>query len=59
MSIHHLVVFANYTRDTGMTLLEAINYVGLNYDELDDELCAAYDDTYEELMRFVEWYNRD
>lgn len=42
-----------------MTLLEAINYVGLNYDELDDELCAAYDETYEELMQFVEFYNRD
>lgn len=53
MSIHHLVVFANYCRDTGMTLTEAVKYVGDNYDDLSDELCAAYEETYAELMQFV------
>jgi hypothetical protein len=52
MSKHHLVVFANYCRDTGMTLVEAVKYVGDNYDNLTEELVTAYDDTYMELMQF-------
>ena len=53
MSKHHLVVFANYCRDTGMSLVEAVQYVGDNYDELPNEITAAYEETYEELMQFV------
>ena len=52
MSKHHLVVFANYCRDTGMSLVEAVQYVGDNFDDLDAEICNAYEDTYEELMQF-------
>ena len=52
MSKHHLVVFANFVRDSGMTLVEAVKYVGDNYDDLDEELVAAYEDTYMELMQF-------
>ena len=52
MSKHHLVVFANYCRDTGMTLTQAVQYVGDNYDDLTEELVAAYDNTYMELMQF-------
>jgi len=56
MSKHHLVVFANYCRDTGMSLVEAVKYVGdnLETDEIDDQLALAYESTYEELMQFVE-----
>jgi hypothetical protein len=54
MSKHHLVVFANYCRDTGMSLVEAVQYVGNNYEEVDEELVEAYENTYEELMQFVE-----
>ena len=56
MSKHHLVVFANYCRDTGMSLVEAIKYVGdnLETDAIDDEIALAYEATYEELMQFVE-----
>jgi len=54
MSKHHLVVFANYCRDTGFTLVEAVKYVGDNYDELPNEITNAYESTYEELMQFVE-----
>ena len=53
MSKHHLVVFANYVRDTGFTLVEALRYVGDHYDELDEDLVQAYDDTYMELMQFL------
>jgi len=56
MSRHHLVVFANYVRDTGFTLIEAIKYVGDHYDELaeiDNDLIIAYDLTYNELMQFA------
>ena len=49
---HHLVVFADFVRNTGMTLVEAVKYVGDNYDELDEELVTAYDNTYMELMQF-------
>ena len=61
MSKHHLVVFANYARDTGMTLLQAVQYVGdnLETDLIDDDIAYAYENTYEELMEFVEYYNRD
>ena len=52
MSKHHLVVFANFARDTGMTLVETVKYIGDNYDELDEELVQAYDDTFMELMQF-------
>jgi len=52
MSKHHLVVFANYVRDTGMSLTEAVNYVGDNYDDLPNEITNAYEATYEELMQF-------
>jgi hypothetical protein len=56
MSKHHLVVFANYCRDTGMTLVEAVKYVGdnLETDLIDDHVAYAYESTYEELMQFVE-----
>ena len=54
MSKHHLVVFANYCRDTGMSLVEAVQYVGNNYEEVDEELVEAYENTYSELMKFVE-----
>jgi hypothetical protein len=54
MSKHHLVVFANYCRDTGFTLVEAVNYVGNNYEDVDAELVEAYENTYAELMQFVE-----
>jgi hypothetical protein len=54
MSKHHLVVFANYVRDTGMTLVEAVKYVGdnLETDLIDDDIAYAYESTYEELMQF-------
>ena len=56
MSKHHLVVFANYCRDTGMSLVEAVKYVGdnLETDAIDDDIAVAYEGTYEELMQFVE-----
>ena len=56
MSKHHLVVFANYCRDTGMTLVQAIQYVGdnLETDAVSDDVAYAYESTYEELMQFVE-----
>jgi hypothetical protein len=56
MSKHHLVIFANYVRDTGMTLVEAVKYVGdnLETDLIDDDVAYAYESTYEELMQFVE-----
>ena len=56
MSKHHLVVFANYCRDTGMSLVEAVKYVGdnLETDAIDDDIAVAYESTYEELMQFVE-----
>jgi len=56
MSKHHLVVFANYCRDTGMSLVEAVKYVGdnLETDLIDDDVAYAYESTYEELMQFVE-----
>ena len=58
MSKHHLVVFANYCRDTGFSLVEAVKYVGdnLETDAIDDEIARAYEETYEELMQFVETY---
>ena len=53
MSKHHLVVFANYVRDSGMTLVQAIQYVGDNLDDIDDvQLINAYEETYSELMQF-------
>jgi hypothetical protein len=52
MSKHHLVVFANYCRDTGLSLVEAVQYVGDNYDDLPNELTNAYEETHEELMQF-------
>jgi hypothetical protein len=56
MSKHHLVIFANYCRDTGMTLVEAVKYVGdnLETDLIDNDVAYAYESTYEELMQFVE-----
>jgi hypothetical protein len=54
MSKHHLVVFANYCRDTGMSLVQAIQYVGDNYEDLPVEITNAYESTYAELMQFVE-----
>jgi len=54
MSKHHLVVFANYCRDTGFTLVEAVKYVGDNYEDVDAELVEAYENTYAELIQFVE-----
>jgi len=60
MSKHHLVVFANYVRDTGFTLIEAVRYIGDHYDELaeiDNDLIVAYDATYNELMQFANMIN--
>ena len=57
MSKHHLVVFANYCRDTGMSLVQAVQYVGDNYDELDETIVSAYEDTYMELMQFANMQN--
>jgi hypothetical protein len=37
-----------------MSLVEAVQYVGNNYEEVDEELVEAYENTYEELMQFVE-----
>ena len=55
MSKHHLVIFANYVRDTGMTLVEAVKYVGDNLDTdlIDNDVALAYESTYEELMQFA------
>jgi hypothetical protein len=56
MSRHHLVVIANYVRDTGMTLIDAMDYIGDNWDEINDRdpaLINAYEDTFEELLKFV------
>jgi len=55
MSKHHLVIFANYCRDTGFSLVEAVKYVGdnLETDAISDEIAYAYENTYEELMQFV------
>ena len=59
MSKHHLVVFANYCRDTGFTLVEAVKFVGdnLETDLIDDEIAYAYESTYEELMQFCATQN--
>jgi hypothetical protein len=59
MSRHHLVVFANYCRDTGFTLVEAVKFVGdnLETDLIDDEIAYAYENTYEELMQFCATQN--
>jgi hypothetical protein len=54
MSKHHLVIIANFARDNGLSLTETIEYIGNNYDELPNELTNAYEDTYAELMQFVE-----
>ena len=54
MSKHHLVIIANFARDNGLSLTETIEYIGNNYDELTNELTNAYEDTYAELMQFVE-----
>jgi len=53
MSKHHLVVFANFVRDSGMTLSEAVHYIGNEMDNLDSSIVNAYEATYEELMQFV------
>jgi hypothetical protein len=37
-----------------MSLVEAIKYVGDNYDDSPNEITNAYESTYEELMQFVE-----
>ena len=52
MSKHHLVVFANYARDSGMSLVETLQYVGDNFEDLPNEITNAYEATYEELMQF-------
>ena len=59
MSKHHLVVFANYCRDTGFTLVEALKYVGdnLETDAVSDDVAYAYESTYEELMQFCATQN--
>jgi hypothetical protein len=54
MSKHHLVVIANFARDNGMSLTQTIEYIGNNYDDLTEEIVSAYEDTYAELMQFVE-----
>jgi hypothetical protein len=53
MSKHHLVVFANYVRDTGMSLTQALQYVSDNFEDLPNEITNAYEDTYMELMQFA------
>ena len=54
MSKHHLVVFANFARDNGLTITEAIKYCGDNYDDLDNVMTDAYECFYSEPMEFVE-----
>jgi hypothetical protein len=51
---HHLIVIAQFARDNGMSLTETIAYIGNNYDNLTEEIVSAYEDTYAELMQFVE-----
>jgi hypothetical protein len=51
---HHLVIIAQFARDNGLTLTETIKYIGNNYDDLTEEIVSAYEDTYMELMQFVE-----
>jgi hypothetical protein len=51
---HHLVIIAQFARDNGLTLTETIEYIGNNYDDLTEEIVSAYEDTYMELMQFVE-----
>jgi hypothetical protein len=50
----HLVTVAQFARDNGMSLVETVRYLGDNVEELDAELAAAYELTYEELLQFVE-----
>jgi len=57
MSKHHLVVFANYCRDNGLSLVEAVQYVGDNFDDLPNEITNAYERTYKELMQFANMQN--
>ena len=59
MSKHHLVVFANYCRDTGFSLVEAVKFVGdnLETDAVSDDVAYAYESTYEELMQFCATQN--
>jgi len=51
---HHLVIIAQFARDNGLTLTETIEFIGNNYDYLTEEIVSAYEDTYMELMQFVE-----
>jgi hypothetical protein len=37
-----------------MSLVEAVQYIGDNYDDLPNEITNAYEETYGELMQFVE-----
>jgi len=37
-----------------MSLVQALQYVGDNYEDLPVEITNAYEDTYEELIQFVE-----
>ena len=50
---HHLVVFAQFCRDNGLNITEAVTYIGDNYDNLDADIVNAYEETYQELMNFV------
>jgi hypothetical protein len=58
-SKHHFVVFANFARDNGFTLKEAVDYAGANYDDLPAYICEAYEDFAEELSEYVEDYIRE
>ena len=51
---HHLVVIAQFARDNGLSLTKTMQCIGDNYDDLPEEIVSAYEDTYAELMQFVE-----
>jgi hypothetical protein len=58
MSKHPLVVFANFARDNGLSITEAVKYCSDNYDDLDSVMTDAYECVYEELMHFVNDYSK-
>jgi hypothetical protein len=58
MSKHPLVVFANFARDNGLSITEAVKYCGDNYEDLDNVMTDAYESVYSELMAFVDDYSK-
>jgi hypothetical protein len=58
MSKHPLVVFANFARDNGLSITEAVKYCSDNYEDLDNVMTDAYESVYSELMAFVDDYSK-